>query len=210
MEKEVKAKHAKLDTRGTTYIKGTGLSGVCENSHVACVDVKDNKILRIRPLHYDWRYSPEHYKPWKIEARGKTFQPTSASALAPFGVAYKKRVQSPNRILYPLKRVDWDPDGERNPQNRGNSKYRADLLGRSAGYSRQRNQAHLGKIRPGRRLCRATATAKPRWWMALMAAHIILMDMLGGYTQQIRNPDSWEGWYWGAKHVWGMEPVGLQ
>jgi trimethylamine-N-oxide reductase (cytochrome c) len=32
--------------------------------------------------------------------------------------------------------------------------------------------------------------------------------MLGGYTWQTRNPDSWEGWYWGAKHVWGCEPVG--
>ena len=50
-------------------------------------------------------------------------EPTSKSLLAPFGVAYKKRVYSPNRILYPLKRVDWDPDGERNPQNRGISKY---------------------------------------------------------------------------------------
>ena len=19
-----------------------------------------------------------------------------------------------------------------------------------------------------------------------------------------RNPDSWEGWYWGAEHVWGF------
>jgi trimethylamine-N-oxide reductase (cytochrome c) len=35
------------------------------------------------------------------------------------------------------------------------------------------------------------------------------MKLLGGYTQQIRNPDSWEGWYWGAKHIWGNEPVGL-
>ena len=32
--------------------------------------------------------------------------------------------------------------------------------------------------------------------------------MMGGYTWQTRNPDSWEGWYWGAKHVWGCEPVG--
>ena len=40
--------------------------------------------------------------------------------------------------------------------------------------------------------------------------HIMLLDMLGGYTLQVRNPDSWEGWYWGAKHVWGMEPIGLQ
>ena len=28
--------------------------------------------------------------------------------------------------------------------------------------------------------------------------------MMGGFTQQVRNPDSWEGWYWGAKHVWGQ------
>ena len=36
-----------------------------------------------------------------------------------------------------------------------------------------------------------------------------LLELLGGYTLQTRNPDSWEGWYWGAKHVWGMEPIGL-
>ena len=35
-----------------------------------------------------------------------------------------------------------------------------------------------------------------------------LLQMLGGFTQQIRNSDSWEGSYWGAKHAWGMEPVG--
>ena len=35
-----------------------------------------------------------------------------------------------------------------------------------------------------------------------------LLDLLGGYTLQIRNPDSWEGWYWGSKHVWGTEPHG--
>ena len=105
---------------------------------MACVDVKDGKLLRIRPLHYDWKYSPEEYKPWKIEARGKTFEPTSKSLLAPFGPVYKKRVYSPNRILYPLKRVDWDPDGERNPQNRGISKYERISWDRSAEYSSSR------------------------------------------------------------------------
>ena len=35
-----------------------------------------------------------------------------------------------------------------------------------------------------------------------------LLDLLGGYTLQTRNPDSWEGWYWGAKHVWGGTGVG--
>jgi anaerobic selenocysteine-containing dehydrogenase len=35
-----------------------------------------------------------------------------------------------------------------------------------------------------------------------------LLSMLGGYTIQMRNLDSWEGQNWGAKHVWGCEPVG--
>ncbi len=36
-----------------------------------------------------------------------------------------------------------------------------------------------------------------------------LLDMMGGFTQQVRNPDSWEGWYWGAKHVWGQGFQGM-
>ena len=32
---------------------------------------------------------------------------------------------------------------------------------------------------------------------------------MGGFTQQVRNPDSWEGWYWGAKHVWGQGFQGM-
>ncbi len=36
-----------------------------------------------------------------------------------------------------------------------------------------------------------------------------LLTLMGGYTMQVRNPDSWEGWWWGAKHTWGMEPVGM-
>ena len=35
-----------------------------------------------------------------------------------------------------------------------------------------------------------------------------LLSLLGGYTVQMRNLDSWEGQNWGAKHVWGCEPVG--
>jgi trimethylamine-N-oxide reductase (cytochrome c) len=31
----------------------------------------------------------------------------------------------------------------------------------------------------------------------------LLRQYNNGYTQQMRNPDSWEGWYWGAKHFWG-------
>ena len=37
-----------------------------------------------------------------------------------------------------------------------------------------------------------------------------LLNLFGGYTLQFRDPDSWEGWWWGAKHAWGCEPVGQQ
>jgi trimethylamine-N-oxide reductase (cytochrome c) len=37
-----------------------------------------------------------------------------------------------------------------------------------------------------------------------------LLRLFGGYTHQVRNTDSWEGWWWGAKHVWGCEPIGQQ
>ena len=35
------------------------------------------------------------------------------------------------------------------------------------------------------------------------SCQMLLMEKVGGYTQAIRNADSWEGWYWGAEHVWG-------
>jgi trimethylamine-N-oxide reductase (cytochrome c) len=35
-----------------------------------------------------------------------------------------------------------------------------------------------------------------------------LLRLWGGFTQQNRQPDSWEGYWWGSKHFWGCEPVG--
>ena len=31
------------------------------------VDVKDGKIVRVRPLHYDWKYDFKDVNPWKFE-----------------------------------------------------------------------------------------------------------------------------------------------
>jgi trimethylamine-N-oxide reductase (cytochrome c) len=109
-----------------TIIKGLGFCGnePLAGSNAAAVDVKDGKIVRIRPLHFDWKYQPEDMNPWKIKARGKVFEAGMKTLLPPFTLAYKKRVYSPNRIKYPLKRIDWDPRGDRNPQNRGISRFK--------------------------------------------------------------------------------------
>src|SRR5512136_1797611 len=109
-----------------TCIKGLGFCGnePLAGSNAAVVDVKEGKIVRIRPLHFDWKYRQEEINPWKIKARGKTLEAGVKTLLPPFSLGYKKRVYSPNRIKYPLKRVDWDPLGGRNRQNRGKSRFK--------------------------------------------------------------------------------------
>jgi len=113
------------DNKGIkTYYKGIGLCGFGVGSNSAEVDVRDGKIIRTRPMRWDKKYKPEEMNPWKIEARGKVFEPPMRSLLPPYSYTYaKKRAFSPNRIPFPMKRVDWNPDGERNTQNRGKSKY---------------------------------------------------------------------------------------
>jgi anaerobic selenocysteine-containing dehydrogenase len=193
-----------------TIAKGLGFCGNGFDANSVFVDVKDGKIVRIRPLHYDDKYDPTHYKPWKIEARGKTFEPSTKSLIPPLSLAYKKRVYSPNRILYPLKRVDWDPQGERHPESRGDSKYvriswdeAVDII-----------VGELKRIRetygPQAILCQSDGHGETKVVHGPHGCSRKLLALLGGLTLQTRNADSWEGWVWGAKHVWGMEPVGLQ
>ena len=39
-----------------TVIKSLGLGGTQGGGAPCAVDVKDGKIVRVRPLHYDWKY----------------------------------------------------------------------------------------------------------------------------------------------------------
>ncbi len=95
-----------------SFIKGFGLCSFGSGGNPGVVDVNNRKIIRIRPLHYDSKYSIDELKPWTLESRNKKFTPAMKSLIPAFGLVYKKRVYSPNRILYPLKRVDWDPKGQ--------------------------------------------------------------------------------------------------
>ncbi len=110
-----------------TVVRGLAFCSIAADSNSVQVECDDGKIIRIRPLHYDWKY-PE-LKPWKMEARGKTFSPSMESLIPPFSLGYKNRVYSPNRVLYPLKRVDWDPNGETEPAEPRHQQVRAHLLG---------------------------------------------------------------------------------
>jgi anaerobic selenocysteine-containing dehydrogenase len=193
---------------GKTFIKALSLMGGGACGYAGAVDVENGKITRIKPLHYDWQYDKESFNPWKMEARGKVFEPSMKTLPSPFGLAYKKRVYSPNRIFYPLKRVDWDPNGERNVENRGKSKYVRISWDEAVDIIVSELKRVKEKYGPEAVLSQADIHGEVKVVHVTHGAANKLLALLGGYTIQMRNPDSWEGWAWGAKHVWGMEGVG--
>ena len=89
------------------------------NGGPAFVYVRDGKILRVTPIDFDAKDA----RPWTIAARGKSFTPPRKTTIMPFSLMFKSMVYSPDRLLYPMKRIDFDPSGERIPQNRGVSGY---------------------------------------------------------------------------------------
>ena len=203
----------------TTSVKAMGLLGETgTGGNVACIDSKDGKIVRIRPLHYDWKYPESQLYPWRIEARGSSIEPPMKSLLPPHSLAYKKRVYSPNRILYPLKRVDWDPEGApgstgpggRNPQNRGQSGYVRISWDEATDIVARELERVIKDHGPEAVLAQCDGHGETKIVHPSHACNLQLLNHLGGYTLQTRNPDSWEGWYWGAKHAWGMDPLGLE
>ena len=146
-------------SKDKTVLKGLGQCSFTRNGDPAAIDVKDGKILRIRPLHFDDKYTKEEIKPWRIEKDGKVLEPKLKSHLAPYMLAYKKRVYSPNRILYPLIREDWDPTGApgstgpggRNVAEPRQEQVQAHHLGRGHRHHRRRDQAGARDLRPLRR-----------------------------------------------------------
>ncbi len=189
-------------------IRGSGLIGPGDSGPPTLVDVKDGKITRIRPLDYEMNYDKKEFNAWKIEAKGKTLEPPMHGVLGPIGQAYKKRVYSKNRVRYPLKRVDWDPNGERNTQNRGKSGYVRISWDEAVELVASELKRVGTTYGPEAVLSQADMHGETKHLAPSHGCNNRLLSLLGGYTIQMRNLDSWEGQNWGAKHVWGCEPVG--
>jgi anaerobic selenocysteine-containing dehydrogenase len=189
-----------------SIIKGLGLNGFASScSSPSIVDINQGKIVRIRPLYFDQNYKPEEFNPWKIKARGQVFEPDMKALIPPILLAYKKRVYSPNRILYPVKREDWDPNGKRNTENRGKSKYvriswdeAIDII--VSELKRIKDTYGMEAV-----LSQSDGHGETQLVHATHGCANKLLALMGGYTLQIRNMDSWEGYALGTKHVWGRE-----
>ncbi|NMM28919.1 MAG: molybdopterin-dependent oxidoreductase [Glaciimonas sp.] len=160
--------------------------------------VKDGKIVRCTPIDFDETDAPS----WSISARGKRFTPWRRATVNPYSLALKSQVYSDNRILYPMKRVDYDPNGERNPQNRGISGYERiswdealDIVSREI--KRQKKVHGPGSL--------AIQHHSHHQWgnVGYYLSSLLRFGNLLGFTRVHHNPDSWEGWYWGAQHHYG-------
>jgi len=161
------------------------------------VYVKDGRILRTTPIDFDETDAPT----WSIKARGRTFTPPRRTTLGPHGACQKSMVYSKARLLYPMKRVDFDPHGERNIANRGKSEFVRiswdEALDIVAGEIRRAKAVGPGAI--------CVANGSHHQWGNLghyLSAFNRFWNLIG-VTKLMHSPDSWEGWFWGAMHHWG-------
>jgi trimethylamine-N-oxide reductase (cytochrome c) len=157
----------------------------------------------MRPL----QVAEEDLKPWTIEAGGKSYSPPRALRLAPTTLTERNRLgtdlNAKNRILYPMKRVDFDPNGERNPQNRGKSGYVRiswdEALDIISTEMKRLIDTHGGSSITG------MTSSHHNWGIVgyKMGPFHRFMNMIN-YTAILDNPDSWEGWHWGSTHTYGF------
>jgi len=173
------------------YVSGT-------NGGPVFVYVKHGKILRITPIDFD----KDDAEPWTIEARGKKFSPPRRTTLSPYSFSWKSMIYSQDRLLYPMKRVDFDPKGERNCKNRGISGYERISWEEALGIVADEIKRVKREYGPGSIM---SGSGSHHMWGILgywLSAHRRFFNSIG-WTPIAHNPDSWEGWHWGAMHHWG-------
>ncbi len=179
---------------------GNGLIRYTSNTNggPVFVYVKDGRIIRITPIEFD----KQDAKPWTIKVRGRAFTPPRKTTLCPHTQILKSMIYSPDRILYPMKRVDFDPKGNRNPQNRGISGYERISWEEALDIVADEIKRVKREYGPGAIL---NGTGSHHLWGNLgyyLSARYRFFNNVG-FTPVVHNPDSWEGWYWGAMHHYG-------
>ncbi|MBW1768298.1 MAG: molybdopterin-dependent oxidoreductase, partial [Deltaproteobacteria bacterium] len=163
------------------------------------VYVQDGRIIRITPMNLDENDAAS----WAIKVGNKTFSPPRKTTISPFSVAMRSMIYSDKRLLYPLKRVDFDPDGNRNCTKRGESGYERISWDEAADIVTSEIKRIKREYGPAAIL--ATPSSH-HMWGNIGYRHSAFLRFLNlvGYTYADHNPDSWEGWHWGGMHNWGF------
>lgn len=168
------------------------------NAGPVFVYVKNDKIVRITHIEFD----DSDAQPWTIYARNRSFTPPRKTTLSSYTSCLKSTIYSDKRLLYPMKRIDFDPNGERNPQNRGKSGYERISWEEAATIVANEVQRVRKEHGPGAIM---NGSGSHHTWGNLgywLSARRRFFNIIG-CTYVDHNPDSWEGWFWGASHHWG-------
>ena len=101
-----------------------------------------------------------------------------------------------------MKRVDFDPNGERNPQNRGKSGYVRISWDEAIKLVTDEIKRQKREYGPG---AITFSHGSHHTWgnIGYYLSALFRFANAVGMTRIHHNPDSWEGWYWGAVHHWG-------
>ena len=51
-------------SKGKSVVKGLSLADFGMDGNPVVADVKNGKMVRLRPLHYDWKYDKKDFNPW--------------------------------------------------------------------------------------------------------------------------------------------------
>lgn len=165
------------------------------------VQVEDGKIRRVRPL----TLRSDDPKGWLIKARGKEFTPPRKVTVTAQGLQDKDKAYAYDRVLYPLIREDFveTADGmNRHTQNRGKSAYRRATWDEALGIVSREVKRIQGAY--GKEAVTACTSSHHSWGNLgyKLSAFKRFFNILG-YSQVLDNPDSWEGFHWGAAHTYG-------
>lgn len=171
----------------------------CTNAGPISVYVKDGKVVRVRSLVAD----EDDFRPWTIQAGGRRYSPPRKFNLAPYVYGERERLYSDSRIRYPLKRVNFDPHGRRNPASRGKVGYQR--IGWDEALDIVAGEIQRVRDTYGPSAISGMTSSHHNWGLVgyKMSAFARFFNMIG-YTPVLDNPDSWEGWHWGATHAYGF------
>ncbi|MBI4292002.1 MAG: molybdopterin-dependent oxidoreductase [Betaproteobacteria bacterium] len=181
-------------------------SGLARSNFPLVCHVEGSRIVRSLPFRI-----PEDVRLYEINTSRGVFTRPRKEVQMPLAYAWKQRIDCGTRVKYPLLRNDWSPEN-RNPHKRGSSGYKRiswDQALDIVAAELKRVHEKYGSMEPV--LVQADGHGQSGYLQSLHFWGHYLFDMIherlgwGWWTQQVRNPDSWEGYYWGAKHVWGFD-----
>lgn len=171
----------------------------CSVSGPLSVYVRDGRITRVRPM----VINEDDYSVWTIKAKDRRFSPPKKLTVSPFTLTERQRTYAEDRIKYPLIREDFNPGGDRHPENRGRSGYRRiswdEALDIVAGEMKRIRKNY------GPEAITALTSSHHNWGLVgyRVGAFQRFFDLLG-FTHVFHNPDSWEGFHWGSIHTYGF------